>query len=334
MAPGSTARCCVPTAAPSDPSTSNPTSKPHQESAVMSKKIILITGASSGFGRITAEALARAGHTVYASMRDGAGRNEGNAKEMAQLSAAEKVDLRALELDVQSDASAEAAIQAIIKESGRIDVLGHNAGHMMFGPAEAFTPEQFAQQYDVNVLGTQRVNRAALPHMRAAKQGLLVWVSSSSSAGGTPPYLSPYFAAKAAMDALAVQYARELSRWGIETSIVVPGAFTKGTNHFAHSGRPADQERLAEYEAGPYKGFGEQVQKAFAEIVPDDADVAGVATGIVEIVNMPFGSRPFRFHYDPTQDGADVGFAVLDRVRAEMLHRVGLSDLLKPAKLV
>lgn len=300
----------------------------------MSKKIILITGASSGFGRITAEALARAGHTVYASMRDVAGRNAGNAKEMADQSAAEKIDLRALELDVQSDASAEAAVQAIIKESGRIDVLVHNAGHMMFGPAEAFTPEQFAQQYDVNVLGTQRVNRAALPHMRAAKQGLLVWVSSSSSAGGTPPYLSPYFAAKAAMDALAVQYARELSRWGIETSIVVPGAFTKGTNHFAHSGRPADEARLADYEAGPYKGFGEQVQKAFGEIVPDDADVGGVATGIVDIVNMPFGTRPFRFHYDPTQDGADVGFAVLDRVRAEMLHRVGLSDLLKPAKRV
>jgi NAD(P)-dependent dehydrogenase (short-subunit alcohol dehydrogenase family) len=205
---------------------------------------------------------------------------------------------------------------------------------MMFGPAEAFTPEQFAQQYDVNVLGTQRVNRAVLPHMRAAKQGLLVWVSSSSSAGGTPPYLSPYFAAKAAMDALAVQYARELSRWGIETSIVVPGAFTKGTNHFAHSGRPADAARLTEYEAGPYKGFGEQVQQAFAAIVPDDADVSGVADTIVEIVDMPFGKRPFRLHYDPTQDGADVGFSVLDRLRAEMLHRVGLSDLLKPSVLV
>jgi NAD(P)-dependent dehydrogenase (short-subunit alcohol dehydrogenase family) len=67
------------------------------------------------------------------------------------------------------------------------------------GPAEAFLPEQFAVQYDVNVLGTQRVNRAVLPHMREAKQGLLLWISSSSSAGGTPPYLAPYFAAKAAM---------------------------------------------------------------------------------------------------------------------------------------
>ena len=208
--------------------------------------VILVTGASSGFGRLTAEALARAGHTVYASMRDVAGRNANNAAGMAETSARDGIDLRAIELDVQSEPSANAAVEKIVAESGRIDVIVHNAGHMMFGPAESFTPEQFAQQYDVNVLGTQRVNRAVLPHMRRQKQGLLVWVSSSSSAGGTPPYLSPYFAAKAAMDALAVQYARELSRWGIETSIVVPGAFTKGTNHFAHSGRPADEARLAE----------------------------------------------------------------------------------------
>lgn len=294
-------------------------------------KIILITGASSGFGRLTAEALARAGHIVYASMRDVAGRNARNAAELAAIPGS---DLRPIELDVQSEASTEAAVAKIIAESGRIDVLVHNAGHMMFGPAESFTPEQFAQQYDVNVLGTQRVNRAALPHMRAAKRGLLVWVSSSSSAGGTPPYLSPYFAAKAAMDALAVQYARELSRWGIETSIVVPGAFTKGTNHFAHSGSPADTARLAEYEAGPYKDFGAIIQKAFGEIVPEDADPAGVADEIVDLVGMEFGTRPFRLHYDPSQDGADVTFGVMDRVRAEMLHRVGMSDLLKPAKLV
>ena len=297
------------------------------------QKVILITGASSGFGRLTAEALAKAGHSVYASMRDVAGRNAKNAAEMAAMSAGDGIDLRAVELDVQSEPSTNAAVEKIVAESGQMDVLVHNAGHMMFGPAETFTPEQFAQQYDVNVLGAQRVNRAVLPHMRARKQGLLVWVSSSSTAGGTPPYLSPYFAAKAAMDALAVQYARELARWGIETSIVVPGAFTKGTNHFANSGRPADEARVAEYEAGPYKGFAEEVQKAFAAIVPDDADVSRVANAIVEIVDMPFGKRPFRVHYDPTEDGANVGFTVTDRLRAEMLHRVGLSDLLKPAKL-
>ena len=298
----------------------------------MSAKIILITGSSSGFGRLTAKALARAGHTVYASMRDVGGRNAANAAAMRARSASERIDLRPLELDVQSEPSVNAAVESLMAESGRIDVVVHNAGHMMFGPAEAFTPEQFAQQYDVNVLGTQRVNRAVLPHMRAVRQGLLVWVSSSSSAGGTPPYLSPYFAAKAAMDSLAVLYARELARWGIETTIVVPGAFTRGTNHFAHSGRPADAQRAAEYEAGPYAGFGEQVQKAFAAIVPEDADPAPVAARIVEVVDAPFGQRPFRVHYDPTQDGADVGFTVLDRLRAEMLHRVGLGDLLRPVR--
>lgn len=297
----------------------------------MNKKVILITGASSGFGRMTAEALAKAGHTVYASMRDTFSRNAKNVAEMAEISRRCGVDLRAIELDVQSEPSIEAATKKIIADSGKIDVLIHNAGHMMFGPAEAFTPEQFAQQYDVNVLGTQRVNRSVLPHMRATKQGLLVWVSSSSSAGGTPPYLSPYFAAKAAMDSLAVLYARELSRWGIETTIVVPGAFTKGTNHFAHSGRPADEARVAEYEAGPYKDFGEKVLKAFAAIVPDGAEPRVVADKIVEVIDMPFGKRPFRVHCDPTEDGASVSFAVIDRVRAEMLHRIGFPDLLTPA---
>src|SRR5271168_5239330 len=236
-------------------------------------------------------------------MRDIAGRNAKNAAEMAETSKRDSVDLRAIELDVQSEPSIDVAVKKIMAESGKIDVLVHNAGHMMFGPAEAFTPEQFAQQYDVNVLGTQRVNRAVLPHMRAARQGLLVWVSSSSSAGGIPPYLAPYFAAKAAMDSLAVIYARELARWGIETSIVVPGAFTGGTNHFANSGRPEDQARVAEYEAGPYRGFGDQVMKGFASIVPPDADVSAVAAAIVKVVDTPFGKRPFRVHIDPNEDG-------------------------------
>ena len=115
---------------------------------------------------------------------------------------------------------------------------------------------------------------------------------------------------------------------------MVPGAFTSGTNHFAHAGAPADAAVAAEYEAGPYAGFGERVQTAFAEIVPADADASLVAEAIVRLVDAPFGKRPFRIHVDPAQDGADVGFAVLDRLRAEMLHRVGLPELLKPADLL
>jgi NAD(P)-dependent dehydrogenase (short-subunit alcohol dehydrogenase family) len=297
----------------------------------MSKSVILVTGASSGFGLMTAQLLAQAGHTVYASMRETQGRNAPQVRTVAEWAAGHKVDLRTVELDVQFDASAEAGIAHIIAEAGRLDVIVHNAGHMVFGPAEAFTPEQLIEQYDVNVLGAQRVNRAALPHLRGQRRGLLVWVGSSSTRGGTPPFLAPYFAAKAAMDALAVSYSTELALWGIETTIMVPGAFTKGTNHFAHSGKPGDAARVAEYEAGPYAGIAEKALKGLAGLEPADADPAEVARQIVRVVDLPFGNRPFRVHVDPSQDGAEIVNGVADRMRREMYRNIGLENLLHPA---
>ncbi|HEY4252753.1 MAG TPA: SDR family oxidoreductase [Roseomonas sp.] len=293
-------------------------------------QVIVVTGASSGFGALTARALADAGHIVYAGMRETAGRNAPQVAKATAYAAEHKVDLRTVELDVASDASVEAGIAAIIAEAGRLDVVMHNAGHMSFGPAEAFTPEQFAELFDINVLSTQRVNRAALPQLRKQGRGLVVWVSSSSSRGGTPPFLSPYFAAKAAMDSLAVSYAGELTRWGIETAIIVPGAFTKGTNHFAHSGAPADKDRAAAYNDGPYAGVAEQALQGLAALEPADADAGEVATAIVKVVGMPFGKRPFRIHIDPSEDGAEIVNAVADRVRAELFRRIGLDDLLTP----
>jgi NAD(P)-dependent dehydrogenase (short-subunit alcohol dehydrogenase family) len=297
----------------------------------MSNQVILVTGASSGFGLMTARLLAQAGHTVYASMREAQGRNAPQVEAVADWAAEQQVDLRTVELDVQSDASAEAGIAAILQDAGRLDVIVHNAGHMMFGPAEAFTPDQFIQQYDVNVLGAQRVNRAALPLLRGQGKGLLVWVGSSSTRGGTPPFLAPYFAAKAAMDALAVSYSTELALWGIETTIMVPGAFTKGTNHFAHSGSPSDTARVAEYEAGPYAGIADKALKGLAAQEPADADPAEVAREIVRVVDAPFGKRPFRVHVDPSQDGAEIVNGVADRMRREMYRNIGLESLLAPA---
>jgi NAD(P)-dependent dehydrogenase (short-subunit alcohol dehydrogenase family) len=292
-------------------------------------KSVLISGASSGFGALTARALADAGHTVYAGMRDLAGRNATAAADAKQYAAGHNVDLRPVELDVSSDASAEQAVDTILSEQGRLDVLIHNAGHMVTGPAEAFTPEQLAELYDTNVVGTQRLNRAALPVLRRQQDGLVVWVGSSSTRGGTPPYLAPYFAAKAGMDALAQSYALELARFGIETTIVVPGAFTHGTNHFLHSGTPADADVVAEYET-KYAGLMEQVGQRLAELEPEWADVAEVAKLIVTVVDTEKGKRPFRVHYDPSDDGAVVVNAVADRVRTEFLRRAGLDDLLHP----
>lgn len=296
--------------------------------------VIVVTGASSGFGLMSARALAQAGHTVYAGMRETQGRNASKVAEVQQIAKEHGIDLRAIEMDVASQASVNAAIAQIVAAHGRLDVVVHNAGHMSYGPAEAFTPEQFAELYDINVLSTQRVNRAALPQLRKQGRGLVVWVSSSSVRGGTPPYLAPYFAAKAGMDSLAVSYAGELARWGIETSIVVPGAFTQGTNHFAHAGAPADKTVADAYAKGPTADFGEVAFKGLAALEPADADPQAVAAAIVAVVDAPFGKRPFRVHIDPSQDGAEIVNGVADRVRAELLRRIGLEDILRPRVVV
>ena len=293
-------------------------------------KVIVISGAGSGFGALSARALADAGNTVYAGIRETTGRNAGRVAKAQGYADEHGVDLRTVELDVSSQDSVDAGVARIVEEADRLDVIIHNAGHMVNGPTEAFTPEEIARVYDTNVLSTQRLNRAALPHLREQGLGLVLWVGSTSTRGGTPPYLAPYFAAKAAMDALALSYAAELARFGIETTIVVPGSFTSGTEHFANAGRPTDEERAAEYGA-LYGGLLESVAGRLAEQAPEDASASQVSDEIARIVALPDGTRPFRSHIDPADDGSEVVSVVADRIRAEFLTRIGLEDLLHPA---
>lgn len=290
-------------------------------------KVIVVTGASNGFGALIARALAEVGHVVYAGMRETLARNAARVQETADLAAKLAIALHPIELDVSSQESVDDAISRIDDDNGRIDVVVHNAGRNARGPAEAFTPEQFAELLDVNMVSTQRVNRAVLPRMRARGTGLVLWISSSSVKGGTPPYLAPYFAAKAAMDSLAVSYAAELARWGIETSIVVPGAFTKGTSHFTHSVRPSDAAVETEYESR-YGDFSEEIGQKLAAMAPDDADVSLVAEEVVRIVNLPVGQRPYRVHIDPADDGSEEVSEVADMNRRKFFARMDLVDLL------
>ena len=298
-------------------------------------KIILITGASSGFGEMTAYQLADAGHIVYASMRGVAARHSGKAEKAKRYSAEKGVDIRALELDVEDQHSIDAAVAHLIHEQGRIDVLIHNAGHMSFGPTEAFTPEQLARLYDINVLGAHRLNRAVLPHLRTGGgEPLIIWIGSTSTRGGCPPYLGPYFAAKAGMDSLAVTYAGELARWGIESVILSPGVYTTGTNHFTHADVPDDKAREAEYAQGPTRELGEQAKRGDESIQTDDMDPAEVGRAVVKLVAMPYGKRPFRVTVDPTDGGAEEINKIGDRVRAAYLERARMGDILHPTKRI
>src|SRR5215831_9611387 len=131
-------------------------------------KTILITGTSSGFGRDTAETLHRAGHTVYASMRDAQGKN----REAAE--ALRKLGVKTVQLDVSDDASVEAGVESVLADAGKIDVLVNNAGIASAGVTEAFTTEQAQAIFDTNVIGLLRVTRAVLPSMREQHDGLII----------------------------------------------------------------------------------------------------------------------------------------------------------------
>src|ERR1700740_2454441 len=128
-----------------------------------SKQVVLITGSSTGFGRLFTETLARKGHTVFATMRDPGGRNAKNASEIRTLAEKDSLPIYVLELDVTDDASVERAVDAAVANAGRIDVAINNAGYYLSGLEEAVTTEQTQRMMDTNFFGPVRVNRAVLP---------------------------------------------------------------------------------------------------------------------------------------------------------------------------
>jgi NAD(P)-dependent dehydrogenase (short-subunit alcohol dehydrogenase family) len=166
-----------------------------------------------------------------------------------------------------------------------------------------------------------------LPHMRAAGAGLLLWVGSTTSQV-PPPFLGPYVAAKAAMDGLAAVTAYEVAPLGIETAMVVPGAFTSGTEHFANAGHPADGETVAAYAA--IAGLLDQIQQRLEALTPADADVQAVADEIARVVDLPAGERPMRTVVDPIDDGAGAVIDVMVERRTAFMGRLGLEQMLHP----
>lgn len=289
--------------------------------------VVLITGAGTGIGNLTAHALATAGHTVYASMRDPEGRNAGHARALLDTAARDGVDLRVVELDVQSQDSADAAVATVVAQQGRLDVVVHNAGHLMVGFAEAFTAEQLAHLFDVNVLGMQRVNRAALPQLRRQQQGLLVYVGSTTSVV-LPPFLSPYVASKAAFDALAATTAYEVGRFGIETSIVMPGPFTSGTDHFPKATQAADAAVTAAY--ARLEPLVERNEAATTGLFAPGVDADPVAVGeeIARLLALPHGTRPARTVVDFSDAGVGRANEVAQQAQADFLTRMGFAELL------
>ncbi|MEV5155658.1 SDR family oxidoreductase [Streptomyces werraensis] len=296
----------------------------------MPSQVVLVTGAATGIGNLTARALAAAGHTVFASMRDPFGRNLSRSRDLLEAALEQDFDLRVVELDVQSQRSVEDAVTCILDQSGRLDVVVHNAGHLMVGFAEAFTAEEIAHLMDVNVLGMQRVNRAVLPHLRSQGEGLLVYIGSTTSVV-LPPFLAPYVASKAAFDALARTTAYEVGQFGIESTIVMPGPFTSGTEHFPKATRAGDEAVTAAYAA--LEPMVERNEEATAALFGDktNADPAAVAEEVVRIVALPYGERPSRTVVDLTDAGVERVNEVSEGAQRSFLSRMGFAELLRSA---
>lgn len=289
--------------------------------------VALITGAATGIGNLTARALAAAGHTVYASMRDVEGHNAGHANDLLELGRREGQDLRVVELDVQSESSIDAAVETILADAGRLDTVVHNAGHLFIGYVEAFTPEDVQRLFDVNVIGIQRVNRAVLPHMRERRSGTLLYVGSTSTVV-VSPFVGPYAASKSAEDALAQETAYEVSQFGIETTIVMPGPFTQGTEHFPHASHASDEDRTRAYaELDPLvRRAADARSSLFTPGV--DAHPRAVAEEITRILALPAGTRPFRTVVDFTDAGVEEVNEVMRSVQERNTTRLGFGALL------
>ena len=221
-------------------------------------KVVIVTGVSSGIGRVTAEKFAKQGCQVFGTVRN-----------LAKATPLPGVQL--IEMDVQDIASIHRAIQWVMDRAHRIDVLVNNAGVAMLGATEETSMGEAAWMFETNVLGILRTSQAVLPHMRAQHSGRIVNVSSVL--GFLPaPYMGLYSATKHAVEGLSETLDQEVRQFGVRVSLVEPG-FTKSN---LDSNAPHVHNKIPAYD-----GERELVSQAIAKNVGTAPGPDGVATTIV-----------------------------------------------------
>ena len=282
---------------------------------------VLITGSSSGFGRLTALHLARAGANVIASMRNLNNGKRPEAQELRDIASAEKLKLQVVEIDVTKPAEISSGVRAAQDiANGALDVLVNNAGIGVAGPIEMhdFDEESAYKQFDVNLFGYHRMARAVLPAMRARGAGLLVQVSSQLGRF-VIPNIGAYSATKFALEAMFETMAYELAPMGVDVSIVQPGGYpTKiwdnGVRYLAALMEDADEERKAAY------GAHLEMARGFFS-GSSDTDPMDVPRAIAELIAAPKGKRPLRRPVHPNTQGVDAVNGVSAQVQAAVLGR-------------
>ncbi|MBV7267122.1 SDR family oxidoreductase [Erythrobacter ani] len=254
----------------------------------LSGKSVLITGCSTGFGRLAAEHFARQGAKVFATMRN---LPRPEAEELSALALNENLDLQVIEIDVMSDTQVEQGVkQAIAANGGPIDVLINNAGISYGGPLEIQDMAATLHTFDTNVFGPQRMIRAVLPGMREAKSGLIINVSSQLGRVIAPSY-GMYSPTKFALEALSEGLAYELVPHGIEVTVIEPGGYPTMIWKNANENSVALLERSDGTHTSGYPALVNQLGKRTGGGSTDPMDVP---RAMAEVIAMPAGTRPLR----------------------------------------
>lgn len=266
-------------------------------------KIVFITGTSTGFGKLTATTLAKAGYTVIAGMRGISGKNEAVAKELGALP-----NIEVVEIDVTDDFSVTNAFEKVLQKYGKIDVLVNNAAVSGFGLLEAYSLDRIRQMFEVNLYGVIRTYQAVLPSMRAHQSGLIINISSGASAH-TSPFMVPYFASKFGVESITEGLQDELKQFNIDNVSIQPGVYPTEMNTGEKTGVNADKPEIAaHYDPVATEQFNAIGAALFGKMKEFNMNPQTIADGILQLIQMKEGSRPLRFPLDAVAQGTDLEF--------------------------
>ena len=232
-------------------------------------QVILLTGASSGIGYNTAKDLAAAGHTVY-----------GAARRLEKLEELRPFGVIPLQLDITDEASTKKAVETILAEQGRVDVLVNNAGYGSYGAIEDVTLDEARNQFEVNLFGLARLTQLVLPQMRAQRSGRIINVSSMG--GRLTTFMGAwYHATKYALEAFSDALRMETSDFGIQVSIIEPGGIKTDWGMIA-ADKLEESARGGAYESIARKTAANMRRHYSSESLSDPAIISKVITHAIE----------------------------------------------------
>jgi len=285
---------------------------------------ILITGCSSGFGRLGAEHYARLGAKVFATMRN---LPRPEAAELEALAKTDKLDITVLEIDITKDDQVQAGVSAAIKAAGgQLDVLINNAGMSIAGPIEAQDMEATQLIFDTNVYGAQRMIKAALPSMRANGNGYIFNVSSQLGRVIIPGF-GQYSPTKFALEALSEQLAYEVAPHGVDVTIIQPGGYP--TKIWFNQNAPSAElkARLTEDILSAYPQYTDGMGKR--EASGGESDPMDIPRAIAGAIALPKGTRPLRIALHPVARPQEAINKVSAQMQLAVLGKSPLGPIVK-----